>query len=111
MNWKNRILNKTTLLSLIGVVIYFIYTLLKILGFVPDAQQFRDMYDCLACIIMFSAILGIITDPNTPGITDGGSHEEHKENKGQVMADLNKFINRMQYWCNDGNLGYDQLNR
>lgn len=27
------------------------------------------------------------------------------------MADLQKFIDRMRYWCDEGNLGYDQSNR
>lgn len=27
------------------------------------------------------------------------------------MASRTKFIDRMRYWCNDGNLGYDQSNR
>lgn len=27
------------------------------------------------------------------------------------MPDLNKFCERMRYWCEDGNLGYDQSNR
>lgn len=27
------------------------------------------------------------------------------------MADLNKFCNRMRYWCAEANLGYDQSNR
>ena len=27
------------------------------------------------------------------------------------MADINKFIERMRYWCCSGNLGYDQSNR
>lgn len=27
------------------------------------------------------------------------------------MGDLNKFVERMLYWCNQGNLGYDQGNR
>lgn len=82
MNWKNRILNKTTLLSLIGVSIYFAYKLFSLLGFCPDAQQFKDMYDLLACIILGLAILGIITDPNSPGITDGGEHRE-KDDDGR----------------------------
>ena len=27
------------------------------------------------------------------------------------MGDLNKFCERMRYWCDEGNLGYDQSNR
>lgn len=27
------------------------------------------------------------------------------------MADLNKFCERMRYWCDEGNLGYDQYQR
>ena len=27
------------------------------------------------------------------------------------MGDINKFCERMRYWCEDGNLGYDQSNR
>lgn len=27
------------------------------------------------------------------------------------MADINKFCERMRYWCDQGNLGYDQYNR
>lgn len=28
-----------------------------------------------------------------------------------MMGDLSKFIERMRYWCEEGNLGYDQSNR
>lgn len=27
------------------------------------------------------------------------------------MGDINKFCERMRYWCQDANLGYDQSNR
>ena len=27
------------------------------------------------------------------------------------MGSINKFVDRMRYWCEDGNLGYDQSNR
>ena len=79
MNWKNRILNKVTLISLIGVVIYFIFKLECLLGIHPDAEQYRNLYDLLACFISGLAIVGIITDPNTKGIRDGEPHEEDKK--------------------------------
>lgn len=78
MNWKNRILNKVTLISLIGVVIYFIFKLECLIGLHPDAEQYRNLYDLFACAISGLAILGIIVDPNTPGVSDGGSHEDKK---------------------------------
>ena len=31
--------------------------------------------------------------------------------RGSDVGDLNKFCERMRYWCDEGNLGYDQSNR
>lgn len=83
MNWKNRICNKTTLITLIGVVILFIFKLCQLIGLSPDATQFENVYTLFECIIIGAAAVGIITDPNTPGVFDGGKHEEFNQQPTQ----------------------------
>ncbi len=69
MNWKLRFQNKTTLISLLGVVLSFIYTLLGTIGVVPSIGQDTLQNLCLALVEILAA-LGIVVDPTTQGIAD-----------------------------------------
>lgn len=79
INWKNRLRNPATLLSLIGLVIYLAYKIAFIFGYDPDAAQYQAIYDIFAGILFG---IGIITNPNTRGIKDGKPYdEEDKDGK------------------------------
>ena len=69
INWKLRIQNKTTLVSLVLVVISIIYMILDLVGVIPPFAQ-EKLVDIALAIIDLLALLGIVVDPTTSGITD-----------------------------------------
>lgn len=69
INWKLRLKNKTTLISLIGVVLSFFYTLLGSLDIVPAISQDNITMIILGVVEALAAV-GIVVDPTTTGIED-----------------------------------------
>ena len=69
INLKLRIKNKTTLTALVGTTIAFIYQILGIVGVMPAISE--DQVTQLAgAVINLLAILGIVVDPTTSGVSD-----------------------------------------
>lgn len=69
INWKLRAQNKATLTALIVVIISLIYKILGIFGVVPPVSE-NTAVEIAATIIDILALLGIVIDPTTSGITD-----------------------------------------
>lgn len=69
INWKLRLKNKTTLISLIGVVLSFFYTLLGSLDIVPAISQ-DNITTIILGVVEALAVVGIVVDPTTTGIED-----------------------------------------
>lgn len=69
INWKLRFQNKTTLTALVLVVISAVYKILNLIGIVPSIEQ-QQIIDICTIIIDLLALLGIITDPTTAGLSD-----------------------------------------
>lgn len=69
INWKLRVLNKTTLISLATVVIAFIYQVLGIIGIVPQISQ-DTIVNLVMTVINILAIIGVVIDPTTKGVHD-----------------------------------------
>ena len=69
INWKLRIQNVTTLISLIACLVSLIYTILGLFGIVPPVSQ-ELWVQLFSLILEILLALGIIVDPTTKGITD-----------------------------------------
>lgn len=69
INLKLRLKNKTTLVTMVLAVISFVYMVLDAIGVVPKFDQDVIVKVALGLIDLL-AILGIIVDPTTDGITD-----------------------------------------
>ena len=69
MNWKLRLMNRTTLISLVTMIVALVYQLLNMIGIVPDIDQ-QVLIDWLCRIVDLLALLGIVIDPTTEGICD-----------------------------------------
>lgn len=69
INWKLRLQNKTTLITMILSIISFVYLILDVLGVVPKFEQDTVVKIALGLIDLL-AILGIIVDPTTQGVAD-----------------------------------------
>lgn len=69
INWKLRLQNKTTLVTMILSIISFIYLVLDAFGVVPRFEQDTIVKIALGLIDLL-ALLGIIVDPTTQGVAD-----------------------------------------
>ena len=78
INWKLRFLNKTTLVSLAVAVIAFIYQVLGIFGVVSPISQ-DTVTNLIMTIINILAVLGIIIDPTTKGVSDSVRAQSYTE--------------------------------
>lgn len=88
INWKLRLQNKATLTALCVTVIALIYQILGFLGIVPSVSE-SEITNLATMGINLLAMMGIVTDPTTKGISDSQralnydcpncDHAEHKE--------------------------------
>lgn len=69
INWKVRLKNRAWLTAMGSLIISFVYQLLSLLGVMPEFTENRAM-EFLNGILMLLALLGIIQDPTTAGLTD-----------------------------------------
>ena len=69
INWKLRLKNKATLITLATATVAFVYTVLAALGIVPSVTQDQVMNLVLSVIAILCA-LGIVVDPTTAGVSD-----------------------------------------
>lgn len=82
MNWKLRLQNKTTLLSLIGLILTLIYKVLDIFGVAPAVPQ-TEIISVVELLVGILCMVGIVVDPTTAGIGDSARamtyDEPHKD--------------------------------
>lgn len=82
INWKLRLKNKTTLVTLVTTIIAFVYSMLAIFEVVPAVGE-ETMISLAMMVVTVLAALGIVVDPTTNGIGDSElamSYEEPKKN-------------------------------
>ncbi|WVX90602.1 holin [Xanthomonas phage SU1] len=71
INWTNRLKNGATLSALIGTLFLLAKQITEIFG-VDISQQLEVTSGILGTILTLLATLGIITNPNTKGVSDAG---------------------------------------
>lgn len=69
INWKLRLKNKATLVALAVVIISFVYNIFAILEIVPSLSE-DTVTTFVTMVIDLLAMMGIVIDPTTSGITD-----------------------------------------
>ena len=69
MNWKLRLQNKTTLITLIAAEVSLIYQVLAMVGIVPGITE-EAILSVAGVAVNILCLLGIVVDPTTKGITD-----------------------------------------
>lgn len=71
INWTVRIKNKTFWLSLIPAVLLLIQVVAAVFGYTLDLGQLGDkLLAVVNALFAVLAILGIVTDPTTKGVSD-----------------------------------------
>ena len=82
INWRVRIKNKNFWITIIPAVLLLIQVIASVFGFTLD---FTDMGAKLLAVVdaafVVLAILGIVTDPTTKGISDSERALEYTEPK------------------------------
>lgn len=69
INWKLRLKNKATLLTLATVLVTAVYGVLAALGITPGVAQ-EQVMNLVVSLVAVLAALGIVVDPTTAGIAD-----------------------------------------
>lgn len=80
INWKLRLQNKATLISLISVTLAFVYSVLGLFGIVPPITQ-DELQQALVMLVQLLVLVGIVVDPTTEGIGDSEQALEYEEPK------------------------------
>ena len=71
INWKVRIKNKAFWLSLIPALLLLIQAVAYVFGFTLDLSEMGDkILAVVNALFSVLAILGIVTDPTTEGVSD-----------------------------------------
>ena len=82
INWKVRIKNKNFWFAIIPAVALLIQAIATLLGFTLDLSDFSGkMLVVVDCVFVVLAILGIVNDPTTTGISDSSRAMTYDEPK------------------------------
>ncbi len=82
INWKIRIKNKTFWVTLIPAVLLLIQVVVKAFGLTIDLGEVgNNLIAIVNALFGVLAILGIVTDPTTAGITDSKQALTYSEPK------------------------------
>jgi len=80
INWKLRFSNKVTLTSIVVAAIALIYQILGMAGVVPGIAE-SQIVQLAGMIINLLAMMGIITDPTTEGVSDSSQALDYEQPK------------------------------
>lgn len=71
INWKVRLKNKTFWLALIPAVLLLVQVVAAVFGYQLDLGDLGNkLLEVVNAVFAVLAILGIVTDPTTAGVTD-----------------------------------------
>lgn len=86
INWKLRLQNKTTLLSIIGISILIIFTAIGLIQQFPNITP-EDLYYLGALVVEVLGLLGIVVDPTTEGVKDSVQAMDYNYPKKQEYVE------------------------
>lgn len=69
INWKVRFKNKTWLSMFIGLVVGFVFNVLKLFDVVPVITENMVM-NIVGQVLTFLGLIGVLVDPTTAGLDD-----------------------------------------
>ena len=82
INWKVRLKNKTFWITLIPAAILLIQTIAALFGFTIDLSDVgTKLLEVIESLFIVLAIVGVITDPTTAGVTDSAQALTYNEPK------------------------------
>ena len=82
INWLVRVKNKAFWIALIPAILLLIQVVAAVFGIQIDLGDLGNkLLDVVNAVFMILAILGVVTDPTTAGITDSTQALEYTEPK------------------------------
>lgn len=78
VNWKVRFRNKTWLTMFIGLIVGFVFNMLKMFDIVPAFSENLVM-NIVGQVLTFLGLIGVIVDPTTVGFDDSNRAMEYTE--------------------------------
>ena len=85
INWKVRLKNKTFWLAIIPAVLLLVQQIVGLFGVVIDFTPLQNqLVTIIGTVFSILAILGIIVDPTTKGISDSKQVLTYTEPEGDV---------------------------
>ena len=90
INWNVRIKNKTFWLSLIPAILVLVQVVAAVFGFTLDLGEIGDkLIAVVNALFVVLAILGVVNDPTTSGVSDSKqalTYTEPKKDSDDVAA-------------------------
>ena len=85
-DWKTKFSNKAWDLALIAALFVLIGAVLHAFGYDPDLSKIQDSVVAIVNgIFSVMMILGVVMNPNTPGVTDPDPQDEDEELESPVI--------------------------
>lgn len=78
INWKLRLKNKATLLSLLACLAAFVYQVMGILGITAPISE-EQIMQAVGLLVNLLGAMGILVDPTTCGVSDSPRALTYKE--------------------------------
>lgn len=69
INWKVRFKNPVWLTSFIGLIVGFVYNILKCFDIFPSVTQ-NQVMEIVGQVLTFLGLFGVVVDPTTAGLSD-----------------------------------------
>ena len=85
INWKVRFRNKAWVISFVSAIIVLIQVVADVFGYTLDlGDTMNKLKDVINAAFVLLALLGIVTDPTTAGVSDSTqalTYEKPKDDK------------------------------
>ena len=85
INWKVRFRNKAWVISFVSAIIVLIQVVAAVFGYTLDlGDTLNKLKDVINAAFVLLALLGIVTDPTTAGVSDSTqalTYEKPKDDK------------------------------
>lgn len=80
MNWQVRVRNKSFWLALVPAVLLLAQQVAALFGFQLELGQLQDqLVGLVGTVFALLAILGVVADPTTPGVSDSARAMTYSE--------------------------------
>lgn len=78
VNWKVRFKNKLWLSAFISAIIIILYTILDLVGVIPEISEY-SLTRIIEALLMVLSLTGVIVDPTTSGFNDSNRAQGYSE--------------------------------